>query len=142
MTKQLSKTVLANRAARREKDANSRATKTLAAAFSKVYCADDADDFIVDSKGRRVRQSEATADDIYALLIGNRVVEQIEAYEQIGTKAFQNLIDNGCLRRSKTFSRNDINNLYWVTTKAREMYGLPARITLSTGLVGDYQPAE
>lgn len=140
MTK-LSKAQVARRAAKREADANSRASVTLAAAFNRSYCADDAEDIVLDSKGRRVRTSDATNEDVRALLIGNRVVDTEDILEAVGEKQFANMVNNGALVRDASFSRYKSNNMYWVTEKAVDLYGLPKTITLAGGATVGYRAA-
>lgn len=128
---------LARKAARRTAQQTTRAALILASTFSRVT----EDEVVRDSAGRIVRQTAATNDEIRSALIGNRVIDTIEIMEVLGMTAFNNLVANGSLKRDAKFNRFSKNNLYWVTSKARELYNLPARIRLSSGIVVDYVEA-
>ena len=127
----------ANRAAKREAQANTRAAKIMVAAICST--ADVAE--TVDSAGRVVRLTDATTIEIRAFLLNNRVVDTMDILAEVGEKAFNNLVANGSLIRDASFNRFKKNNRYWVTTKARDIYGLPAKITVGNGAAVDYAEA-
>jgi hypothetical protein len=138
-TATVSAKVLANRAAARERDMNSRAAKIMAKAVSTKFCAnEDTDAFMADSAGRTIRLTPASNDEIRHFLLNNRVVDTIDILAELGEQAFNNLVANGSLRRDANFSRFKKNNLYWVSAKAQALYNLPARIKLVGGAEADY----
>ena len=129
--KKISARRLANAEARRAADANKRANKIMVKALFGTHS--DEIEAIKDSAGRVVRTTPATKEEIRHALLGNRVLDTIEILETLGEQAFNNLVANGSLKRDSNFNRYHKCNLYWVTTKARELYDLPARIRLSGG---------
>lgn len=130
----------ANRAAKREAEANSRAAKIMCAAVSYLPVVEEAD-FIVDYAGRKVRQSKPTDAEIAHFLRGNRVVDQIDILEFIGEAAFDKIYANGSIKRDSKFNRYSKNNLYWVTTKAAELYGIPVKFQIAGGTATLVEPA-
>lgn len=139
-TKTVTAKQIANRAAKREAQATSRAAKVL----TQAYCGllgDSEPEFEVDYAGRNVRITAPSDAEIRHALLNNRVIDTFDGWEQLGPQVFGNLIANGSLKRGKDFNRNKTNNLYWVTSKARELYNLPARITLCSGAQVDYVDA-
>jgi len=135
MTKKISSQQLANRRAKREDDQCSRASKIMAQALNEAFFTDveEDNDFIVDYAGRKVRQSKPTDAEIADVLRGNRVVDQIDILENVGEKAFNNLYNNGSIKRDRNFSRYSKNNLYWITEKAAELYGIPKKFEIAGG---------
>jgi hypothetical protein len=131
---QVSAKVLANRTARRQADAARRSSAILAKAFTAVDVEETA---VVDYAGRVVRTLPCTKEEVAAFLRGNRVVDQQSILEEVGETQFNNMYYNGSIRRDSSFNRFSKNNLYWVTKKAAEVYGIPARITLCSGAVVD-----
>ena len=134
--------VLANRAARREAEQGKKHVRILAKVVSNTFAVTADENFTTDIYGRKVRVTKPTDQEISHTLRGNRVLDSIELNEQLGPDTITKLISNGSLRRDANHSRKSTCNLYWVTDKARELYDLPARIRLCTGIEVDYVPAE
>lgn len=126
---------LANRRAKREAEANSRAAKIMCAAVNEVFLpVVEEQDFIIDYAGRKVRQSKPTDAEIAHFLRGNRVVDQEDILEHIGEAAFDKIYNNGSIKRDSKFNRYSKNNLYWVTEKAADIYGIPKRFMIAGGM--------
>jgi hypothetical protein len=125
---------IANRRVKREAQANSRAAKILCAAVTATYLpvVEEAD-FITDYAGRKVRQSKPTDDEIAHFLRNNRAVDQIDILEHLGEAAFDKIYYNGSIKRDASFNRNRKNNLYWVTEKAADLYGIPKSFQIASG---------
>lgn len=127
---------LANAAARREKDANRKCNKIMAKVISGAsvtqFCAAE-DDFTIDKHGRKVRTSAPTDKEIAHALTSNRVMDSTDILELLGEAAFTKLVTNGSLKRDASFNRYRTCNLYWITKKAAELYGIPAIVTLAGG---------
>lgn len=119
ITKTVSKKVLANRAARRDRDASRYAAVVSALAPTEIA-------YEIDEKGRKVRVTPASDADIAYLLRGNRALDSFDLWEGIGKEATAKLIANGSLARDPKWSKYKTGNLYWITEKAAELYGIPA----------------
>jgi len=129
--------VLANRAAARERDANRKATAILAKAISQPA----EETYEIDAKGRRVRQSRPMYDEVRTFLLTKRVIDTIETLEEMGQLAFNALVQMGYVVKDHTYNPYKTCNRFWITTKARDHYKLPARINLTTGFEADYVEA-
>lgn len=131
----ISQRKLANRAAKRAAETKTRAAQIMlaavAAAASRPLISEE--QFVTDYAGRKVRTTPASREEVAHFLRGNRVVDQVEILEQVGEAAFNNMYNNGSIVRDASFNRYHKNNLYWITTKAAEVYGIPARVTLASG---------
>lgn len=120
------------RAARREADQNKRANVIMAKVVS-TRIAPAEDDFGVDAYGRKARLSKPTNEEIAVALRGNRVLDSMELLELVGEDAWTKLVTNGSLRRDAGHRKGCMFNLYWITKKAAEIYGIPTRVTLPGG---------
>lgn len=123
----ISKKVLATRAARRNRETSSRSASILASSFLPKEV-----EYETDSHNRKVRLGSATAAEIKYFLTGCRIVGAVDILEAIGESGWTNLMKSGCLVRAK-WMRGYRNNMYWVTKKVAELYGLPTSITLAGG---------
>jgi hypothetical protein len=127
---------LANRKARREADANRKATKILAKAISV-----DVEDFTLDSRGRRVRVSRPMYDEVRSFLLRKRVIDTVETLEEMGELCFNALVQMGYVVKDANARRGASSCKYWITAKARDHYKLPAKIHLTSGYFADYVEA-
>lgn len=126
-TATVSAKVLANRAATRNKMQARYAA--VAAAMTTV----SAIEYGTDEYGRKERLTPSSDADIAFCLRGNRVIDSVDMVEQIGAQAMSRLIQNGSIRRGADHSRKSICNLYWITDKAAELYGIPAQWSNALG---------
>lgn len=117
---------IANAAARRDADRSKRANVIMASVFKAVEEA-----VAIDDKGREVRQSRATYDEVAHFLLGNRVVDSVDILRELGQLAYDALLSNGYLKKDPSFNAKRKSNLFWVTAKAQGHYKLPARIRLA-----------
>lgn len=125
---------LANRAAKRDAEVNSRANRILCRAISATLApVVSEDDFVLDHMDRKVRQSKPTDAEIAAFLRGNRVVDTADILEYLGAAAFDKIYYNGSIVRDPKHNPRKRNNLYWITTKASDIYGIPARFEVAGG---------
>jgi hypothetical protein len=113
---------LANAAKRRD---GGRAAAILAHAISRGGYEEDAK-FETHANGRVYRADKASDAEIAALLRGNRVVDSFDLWENIGKDAVTKLIANGSLKRDANHNKFAQGNIYWITTKAADIYGIPA----------------
>ena len=127
--KTVSARTLQNRKLRREKEANSRACQTLARMFS----ADSDEVEYTYENGRKVRVTPASDQEIAYLLRDTRVLDAFDLWEGIGKEATSKLIQNGSLKRDASWSKYKTGNLYWITQRAAELYGIPATFKLAGG---------
>lgn len=114
---------LANRADRRDRDERINAV-VASAMFSTV---DIDNDHEIDSYGRKVRISKPSDIEIAATLRGNRVLDSAELNELLGPDAITKLISNGSLKRDPKHNPKSPCNTYWITVRASEVYGIPAK---------------
>lgn len=134
--KTVSKKIIANRTAAREKDAC-----RYAAAISAI-APQTAVEYAEDAKGRKVRMSAPCDAEIAYALRGNRVIDTVELREMIGEAAIGKLIANGSLERDPNHNKRAEYNTYWITEKAADIYGIPATWTVAGLGTFKLQPAK
>ena len=129
-TATLSTRQLQFRAAKRARDAKINAP-VVRAMFGTVVDAEN--DFTTDANGRKARLSKPSDIEIAHVLRGNRVLDSLELLELLGEATWTKLIQNGSLRRSANHKVGTGWNVYWITKKAADIYGIPADVTLACG---------
>lgn len=125
-TATVSAKIIANRAAKRAKYEGRYAAVATVIGTAVI-------EYGTDQYGRKERLTPASDADIAFALRGNRVIDSQDMVEQVGAVAMSRLISNGSIRRSAEHSKTSICNMYWITERAAEMYGIPAKWSNSNG---------
>ena len=137
MSTTLTSRQIAFRTARRERD-----MEIAAPIVSALFGQTEEVQYAIDAYGRKTRLTAPSDTEIAHFLRDNRVVDSIEMNEYLGVATITKLIQNGSLARSPKHNPKSICSMYWITTKAADIYGIPATWTNDLGTFKLIEPTK